>query len=200
MTQVPDYVVDDGSGVALLAQLNFMLPALNSGNSGTLPPPNPVAGMKWTDMSVSPMVVRLRNAANSAWIAGTPETVPARTVRGNAAGVASAITDLNVTQLQVMLGHLSALGGNGWAVQPGGLVLQWLSVGAAGSGNNGSVPFPVAFPTACVAVFCQYVNIGGDSAVGDNYVAQVRAVSAAGFTIRNLGPSAAAFYIFAVGF
>ncbi len=72
MAQSPDFVVDDGDGTLLLSQLNAMLPALASSNSGPTAPLNPYPGMPWFDTSVSPEVFRRRNAANTDWDVVSP--------------------------------------------------------------------------------------------------------------------------------
>jgi hypothetical protein len=96
--------------------------------------------------------------------------------------------------------YSQSLGAAGYVQLPGGLIIQYFATGSAGSGANGVTTFPTAFPTACGVVMTQMVNTGGDEAVGDNYVAQVRAISATGFTIRNLGPAARVFLCIAIGY
>lgn len=68
MTQVPNYIVEDGTGLNVLAEIASILGAVRDDNAGPLPPPNPVAFMKWRDTSVNPSVLRIRNAANTAWV------------------------------------------------------------------------------------------------------------------------------------
>lgn len=68
MTQVPNYIVEDGDGLSVLASITELFAAVRDDNAGPAAPPNPVAGMRWRDTSVNPSVLRVRNAANSAWV------------------------------------------------------------------------------------------------------------------------------------
>lgn len=45
-------------------------------HAGTTAPTDPLAGMLWFDTSVTPAVMRVRNAANSAWVSALPTTNP----------------------------------------------------------------------------------------------------------------------------
>ena len=52
------------------------------------------------------------------------------------------------------LGFGQSIAENGWCKLPNGLILQWGHYASGVSeGNNASVNFPVAFPTACFGVF-----------------------------------------------
>lgn len=202
MAQSSDTSINSGlSGLAVRNAINENLAALFSGSSGSTAPSSPVGGQPWLDNGVSPPVHRLRNNANTAWLPLLPETVPANTLRGNPTGSAAAIGEVSMTQLRAMMGFGQSLGaGSGYVQLPGGVIHQWVTTGAAGSGSNGAVSFPTTFPTACVGIWLQYANTGNDSAVGDNFLAQVRAYTTSGFTIRNLGPSAAVFFVLAMGY
>lgn len=96
--------------------------------------------------------------------------------------------------------YSQVLAENGYVQLPGGLIIQYFSTGSAGSGVNGFTTFPTAFPTACAVVMTQVANTGGDDAVGDNYIGQIRGISTTGFTIRNLGPAARVFLCTAIGY
>lgn len=120
---------------------------------------------------------------------------------GVTAAGTSMIRAASVAAQRTLLGFAQSLSvGSGYVQLPGGVILQWVSTGAAGSGINGVVTFPIAFPTACVSISTQMANTGGDDPVGDNYVAQVRTQTASNFTIRNLGPTARVFLIIAIGY
>lgn len=189
------------SGLAFRNNLNTILAALFSASSGATAPSPTVGGQLWLDTGVSPPVLRMMNTANTGWIPVSPETIPANTLRGNPTGAAAAVGGVTMAQLRQMQGYGQILANNGYfQLFSGGPMIQWLATGAAGSGSNGSVAFPVSFPTACTGIWCQYANTGGDAAVGDNYVAQVRAVGTGGFTIRNLGPASAVYFVLAVGY
>lgn len=63
-----DYVVDNGPGLAVRSDINAVLQAIVSNNSGNIEPTAMFAGMLWLDTSVTPATLRMRNQANSAWI------------------------------------------------------------------------------------------------------------------------------------
>lgn len=68
MTQVPNYIVEDGDGLTVLAAINAIFGAVKDDNAGPTPPDDPVAFMRWRDTSVSPSVLKIRNAGNTAWV------------------------------------------------------------------------------------------------------------------------------------
>lgn len=74
MTQVPNYIVEDGDGLTVLAAINEILSAVRDDNAGPTPPDDPVAFMRWRDTSLVPPVLKIRNAANTAWV-GLPVEV-----------------------------------------------------------------------------------------------------------------------------
>jgi hypothetical protein len=56
------------SGLAFRNNLNTILAAMFSGNSGPSAPSPTVGGMLWLDTGVSPPVLRMRNNANTDWV------------------------------------------------------------------------------------------------------------------------------------
>lgn len=68
MTQVPNYIVEDGDGLTVLAALNAIFAAVRDDNAGPTPPDDPVAFMRWRDTSASLPALFIRNAANTAWV------------------------------------------------------------------------------------------------------------------------------------
>lgn len=136
---------------------------------------------------------RIRNTAGAAEdITFTPTTDVAET------NVQAAIERVqqNLDDALAFPGVSAAVGR---VVLPNGITMQWGSAGPLGSGANGTVTFPAAFDEACYNVYLQYVNLSSDANVGDNWDTQVRAVSASGFTVRNLGPGTATYSYWAVG-
>jgi hypothetical protein len=80
MAQSTDYVLDNQPPASLRAELNQILQAIVTGNSGPTPPTVTYPGMPWENTSTSPPTLNRRNLANSAWITdGLGET----TNRGN---------------------------------------------------------------------------------------------------------------------
>lgn len=75
MSQVTDWSVDNAGGAAVRAQLNGILAAIQGSSSGTTAPSPTVAGMLWMDTGVSPAVLRVRNSANTAWLAVTGDAL-----------------------------------------------------------------------------------------------------------------------------
>ena len=199
MAQATDFVVDDGSGASLLSQLNSMLAALASSNSGASAPPSPVAGMTWLDTGVSPAVRRVRNAANNAWLVDEPETIAAQTVMGNASGSAGVIQPMDMPTLRTLQGWAQTAAGNGYVRFPGGIIFQWMLAGPIASGANGVATWPIAFQSAVFSVVPGFVSTTGDANVGDNYICQIRTITTTNVTIRNLGPLNAAYFIMATG-
>ena len=61
-----DYVIDNQSGASFRADLNVALSAIVSNNSGATEPSTTYAYQTWADTTAG--VMKLRNAANSAWI------------------------------------------------------------------------------------------------------------------------------------
>lgn len=68
MSQATDYVLANQSGANFRAELNTILAAVVSQNSGSTAPSTTYAYQWWIDTGVSPALLKLRNGANSAWI------------------------------------------------------------------------------------------------------------------------------------
>lgn len=68
MPQTPSQTLANTPGAAFRAALNAMLGALFTQNSGATAPTATAAFMPWFDTSVSPPMLRIRNAANTAWV------------------------------------------------------------------------------------------------------------------------------------
>ena len=68
MAQATDYVLANQSGANFRSELNSVLAAVVSQNSGSTAPSTTYAYQWWIDTGVSPALLKLRNGANSAWI------------------------------------------------------------------------------------------------------------------------------------
>lgn len=68
MAQTTDYEIANSSGLVFRGRVNEVLAAVQSSNSGATAPTDTTAGMLWLDTSVTPEVLRRRNAADSAWV------------------------------------------------------------------------------------------------------------------------------------
>ena len=68
MAQATDYSIANQSGANFRAELNLILAAIVSFNSGSTPPSTTYAYQPWIDTGASPALLKIRNAANSAWI------------------------------------------------------------------------------------------------------------------------------------
>jgi hypothetical protein len=147
MSQTSSLSVPGGGGASVRANMNTLFAALFSSNSGVAAPSPTVAGMLWLDTGVSPAVLRIRNAANTAWIALNPETIAANTLRGNPTGVAAAIQDVSMAQLRTMLGFDLSNGTSGYELRPNGIIEQW-GVGTSNASGVLTVTFPLAWPNA----------------------------------------------------
>ena len=104
MAQVTTLTLPNSGGSVFRANANNMLAALFSGNSGPTAPSPTVGGMEWVDTGVTPPVRRVRNIANTAWIAEMPETIPALTLWGNSSGSAAAPAALDATTSRATIG------------------------------------------------------------------------------------------------
>jgi hypothetical protein len=91
MAQTPNFVIANDAGAAVRSRINEVIAALQSTNAGGSAPTVPVAGMLWVDTSVSPPILRRRNATNTGWdalldaagnLAGLANTAVARTNLG----------------------------------------------------------------------------------------------------------------------
>lgn len=68
MAQATDYSLANQSGANFRSELNSVLAAIVSQNSGATEPTTTYAYQWWIDTGVSPALLKLRNAANDAWI------------------------------------------------------------------------------------------------------------------------------------
>lgn len=91
MAQTTSFTIANDAGAAVRARINEVIAALQSTSAGASAPSTTVAGMLWVDTSVSPPVLRRRNATNTDWdvlldaagnLAGLANTAVARTNLG----------------------------------------------------------------------------------------------------------------------
>ena len=91
MPQTTSFVIANDAGAAVRARINEVIAALQSTSAGGSAPTATAAGMLWVDTSVSPPVLRRRNATNTGWdalldaagnLAGLANTAMARTNLG----------------------------------------------------------------------------------------------------------------------
>jgi len=68
MAQATDYSLANQSGANFRSELNTILAAIVSQNSGSTAPSTTYAYQWWIDSGVSPALLKIRNAANDAWI------------------------------------------------------------------------------------------------------------------------------------
>ncbi|MEL0436674.1 tail fiber domain-containing protein [Phycobacter sp. K97] len=91
MAQTTSFTIANDAGAAVRARINEVIAALQSTSAGASAPSTTVAGMLWVDTSVSPPVLRRRNATNTDWdvlldaagnLSGLANTAVARTNLG----------------------------------------------------------------------------------------------------------------------
>lgn len=63
-----DFTLDNQQGLSFRADLNAVLQAIVTNNSGATEPATKYAGQFWLDASTNPAVLKRRNDANSGWI------------------------------------------------------------------------------------------------------------------------------------
>lgn len=68
MSQSTDYTISDQPGASFLTEINSILAAIQSLNSGATAPSNPASYMLWADTTTG--YLKIRNGANDAWITG----------------------------------------------------------------------------------------------------------------------------------
>lgn len=103
MSQVTAQSAPNSGGSTYRANMNNIVGALFSNNSGPSAPTTAVGGQLWLDTGVSPPVMRQRNTANTAWIVATPEAVPAASVWGNYLGAAAPLGPVDMGTLKSLL-------------------------------------------------------------------------------------------------
>ena len=67
MASQEDYVVANAAGATVRADINNQLAAIVANNCGTTAPSSTFAYMFWADTAVSPGLLKIRNAGDSAW-------------------------------------------------------------------------------------------------------------------------------------
>ena len=76
MAQATDYSLANQSGANFRSELNTILAAIVSQNSGSTAPSTTYAYQWWIDSSVNPALLKIRNGANDAWITVGDVTAP----------------------------------------------------------------------------------------------------------------------------
>jgi len=105
MSQTASFTIANDAGAAVRARINEVIAALQSTSAGASAPSATVAGMLWVDTSVSPPVLRRRNATNTGWdalldaagnLAGIANTAVARTNLGLGSMATKSAADYDV--------------------------------------------------------------------------------------------------------
>lgn len=159
MAQIASWTLVNAAGAAFRAALNNALAAIQSSSSGATAPASPVPGMPWLDTSGAIAVLKIRNAANSGWVALGPEQVAAISVRGNSAGAAGAVGDIDMATLRAILGFSGITGVNHYLVLPTGKILQ-RGIGTTNASGQVAVTFPTAFTTTNYSLIGIHVGAG----------------------------------------
>lgn len=156
MAQTTQQSVLDASGAQFLVDINAILAALFSGNSGPTAPTVTVGGQVWYDTTAD--ALKVRNAANTAWItisgatissllglslvqgdllyapsAGAVARLPKPTVVGQLLGFNAGLTAPEWVNL---FGASSLTFPNGFIRLPGNLHIMWCQFTAAGNAST----------------------------------------------------------------
>ena len=118
-----DYVIDNQDGASFRADINDVLSAIVSNNSGASEPTTTFANMIWVDTTNN--LVKQRNTTNTGW---------------------NTISTLGAKALHTA-DFVQSLAAAGYIKFPGGLIAQWGSQSVAAT-STANVTLPIAFPTA----------------------------------------------------
>lgn len=197
MSQVSSWAVANGGGAAVRAAMNGLFGAIQTSSSGAAAPSPTAAGMLWWDSSSSPAVLKIRNQANTAWVSVAPETVPAKTVRGNSGASAAAEAALNMTTLATMLGFAQSLTAPYYQTLPSGLMIQWGISGSIAAGGGTAISFAASFPTAAHGAIATPITVVNNTSV---FSVGVRALTTSGAILTNNSGTSGAFTGFWIAF
>lgn len=147
MAQTGDFILDPSiGGLAQRVQINAMIAALLSSNSGPTAPPLSPPGALWLDTGVTPAVLRVANAANTGWVAVSPETLPGFTLWGNPSITPTAPVPIGMNALHVMMG---------FTFSNAAVKRQQIGEGMRFEGGtgvtNGSAPTTITYSSAFIA-------------------------------------------------
>jgi hypothetical protein len=117
-----DYTIDNGPGKTVRLDIQSAVQALASNNMGTTAPTTTYAGMWWLDQSTGTNgTLKIRDAANAAWISKLDLDVPGVVKNPTtAAGAAPATPATGDMWLNTTTGVLSVFQGGNWVPVGGG--------------------------------------------------------------------------------
>lgn len=153
MSQTTTWAVPSApSGLAMRNTVNTIFDVLRSNSSGASAPSPTVAGMFWFDESVSPPVLRQRNAANTGWnrLIDTADLAASRTALGATATGSALFTAADVAAVMALLNSALVTGNPQRWIGPGAVGSRlMIAMGTASTTTSGvTVPFPLSFVTA----------------------------------------------------
>jgi hypothetical protein len=151
------------------------------------------AGLVPSGATLNQLLLALRAAG----VFTTPAQFDNTTKAATTAFVRNELLGLGNAAYAAMFG--ASLAANGWAKHPSGLILQWGAGTSSGtSAGNGSVTFPLAFPTSARQV---YGAVGGSSPGDYTIQTTTSSVTGATFTVqRDTAPATGVgFSYFAIG-
>jgi hypothetical protein len=205
-----DYVIDNGPGLAVRTDINAVLQAIVTNNSGPIEPTATFPGMLWLDTSVVPAQLRQRNQGNTAWIApnlGSIGTLGSLFLTEQATGPATIADQGSVytkdVSGQTTLFYRRESAGPEIQVTAGGKVNGGAIFGATVNFTAGLF-MDFAIPAGTELVELQWNGLSHDNAAGRLYVQMVEAGGPvnAGHTgaVTLLAASTAATAVYPVNF